>query len=122
MAGGGSGPTVPCMRKTFPVIWTLQGDIHNGQLEVTRERIVLTSRTYTLGFPREAILHSVVERGAETRIRGLVPISIDLPGEAILRIASLGGPGSLHEIAALLADARRREAEPVAQRLAGAGT
>ena len=122
MAGSAREPTVPCMRKTFPVIWTLQGDIHTGQLEVTKERVVLTSRRYTFGFPHDSVVHSVVERGAESRIRGLVPVTIRLAGEQVLRIASLGGPGSLHEIAALLAIVVEREPQPVAQGLAGAGT
>jgi hypothetical protein len=108
------------MRKTFPVIWSLHGDTHTGKLEVTKERIELTSRGHTLAFPRESVLHFVVERGAEKRIRGVTAITIRLVGEHVVRVASLAGAGSLHEISALLAGDGRQER--VRQGLAGAGT
>ena len=44
---------------------------HTGKLEVTKERIELTSRGYTFAFPRDSVIQFVVERGAEARIRGL---------------------------------------------------
>ena len=119
MAGGEGGPSVLSMRKTFPVIWSLHGDTHTGKLEATKERIELTSRGYTFAFPRDSVIHFVVERGAQTRIRGLTSISVFLVGEQVVRIASLGGAGSLHEISALLAAGR---AERLHQGLAGAGT
>ena len=64
MAVGQRGPTVLSMRKTFPVLWSLHGDTHTGKLEVTKERIELTSRGYTFAFPRDSVIHFVVERGA----------------------------------------------------------
>ena len=119
MAVGKRGPSVLSMRKTFPVIWSLHGDTHTGKLEVTKERIELTSRGYTFAFPRDSVIQFVVERAAQTRIRGLTSISVLIVGEQVVRIASLGGAGSLHEISALLAVGR---AERLHQGLAGAGT
>jgi len=120
MAEAECGPTVLSMRKTFPVLWSLHGEPLTGKLEVTKERIELTSRDYTLGFPRDSVANFVIERGAETRIRGLTPITLHLVGEHVLRIASLGGAGSLHEISSLLAAEGRQDR--VRQGLAGAGT
>ena len=120
MAGATFRPSLLSMRKTFPVIWSLHGETHTGKLDVTKERIELTSRGYTFAFPRDSVIHFVVERSAEARIRGLTSIKIRLVGEHVVRIASLGGAGSLHEISALLAADGRME--PLHHGLAGAGT
>jgi len=120
MAGAEHGPTLLFMRKTFPVLWSFHGNTHTGKLEATKERIELTSRGYTLAFAHDSIVHSVVERSPETRIRGLTSITVRLVGEEVVRIASLGGAGSLHEISALLAAGGTRE--QIGHRLAGAGT
>ena len=120
MAGRVFGPSVWSMRRTFPVIWSLHGDTQTGKLEVTKERMELTSRGYTFAFHRDSVTQFDVERGAGARIRGLPSLRIRLVGEHVVRVASLGGAGSLHEISALLAAAGRQEG--VSQRLAGAGT
>ena len=107
------------MRRTFPVIWSLHGCTHTGRLEVTERRIVLTSRECTLAAPRDRLLQLAIERDAGARIRGLTPIKARL-GDDVVLVASLGGVGSLHEIAALLAPSGG--VEPLPQGLAGAGT
>jgi hypothetical protein len=109
------------MRKTFPVIWSLHGNTNAGKLEVTKERIELSSRGYTFAFPRDSVFHFVVDRGAESRIRGLAAITISLAGGEVVRIASLGGAGSLHDVAALLAPTGEKN-RVRRQGLAGAGT
>ena len=76
---------------------------HPGKLEVLKERVGLTSRGYTFFFPREAVADFVVERDVGSRIRGLPVVTIRLVGGEVVRVASLGGAGSLHEIAQLLA-------------------
>src|SRR4029077_1590516 len=78
MAGATFRPSLLSMRKTFPVIWSLHGETHTGKLDVTKERIELTSRGYTFAFPRDSVIHFVVERGVEARIRGLTSIKIRL--------------------------------------------
>lgn len=108
------------MRKTFPVLWALHGQTRTGKLEVSRERIELSSRGHTFAFARDAVAHFVIERGATARIRGLPAITVSLAGGDVVRVASLGGAGSLHEVAALFATG---ESERVRrQELAGAGT
>jgi hypothetical protein len=109
------------MLKSFPVIWALHGQTRSGKLEVSRERMELSSRGYTFGFARNAVAHSAVERGPDARIRGLPAITVRLAGGEVVRFASLGGAGSLHEVAALLALVD--DGEPVRrQELSGAGT
>ncbi len=96
-------PTVGPVKKTFPVIWALHGRTHTGKLEALKDRVELSSRGHTLSFPRTAVAHYAVERGAGMRIRGLPVLSVALSGGELVRVASLGGAGSLHEIAALVA-------------------
>ncbi len=108
------------MRKSFPVIWALYGQTRSGKLEISSERIELSSRGYTFAFARDVMAQFAVERGADARIRGLPAITVSLAGGDVVRVASLGGAGSLHEVAALLA---ATESRPVRrQELAGAGT
>jgi hypothetical protein len=121
MPDAGCGPSLRRMRKTFPIIWALHGRTHTGKLEPFKERLELSSRGYTLSFPRGSVTHFVVERDAGNRIRGLPAITIRLAGGEVVRVASLGGAGSLHEIAQLLAAAEDwRGVRP--QELARAGT
>jgi hypothetical protein len=109
------------MKKTFPVIWALHDRTHTGKLEVSEDRLELTSRDHTLSFPGDSVTHYAVERRADARIRGLPAITVRLAGGETVRIASLGGPGSLHEIAAMVA-APGDNRGGLPQELAGAGT
>jgi hypothetical protein len=93
------------MKKTFAVIWDLHGHTHTGKLETLKERLELTSRQCTLSFPRHSVSHYVIERSPDARIRGLPALTIRLVGGEVVRLASLGGVGSLHEIAELVAGA-----------------
>ena len=121
MPGVERGHSLSEMRKTFPVVWALHGLTHTGKLEGFKERLELSSRGYTLSFPRGSVAQFMIERGAGKRIRGLTAITIHLGGGDVVRVASLGGAGSLHEIADLLAGAEdRASARP--QELAGTGT
>jgi hypothetical protein len=108
------------MKRTFPVIWALHDRTHTGKLEVFKDRLELTSRSHTLSFPRESVTHYAVERRADARIRGLPAVTVQLAAGEVVRIASLGGAGSLHELAAIVAAAGHGRVLP--QELAGAGT
>jgi hypothetical protein len=115
------GPSLSEMRKTFPIVWALHDRTHTGKFEAFKERLELSSRGYTLSFPRSSVTHFMIERGAGKRIRGLSAITIRLAGGEVVQIASLGGPGSLHEIAELLTTAEDPGWVP-RQELAGTGT
>jgi hypothetical protein len=86
------------MASAFPVLWTLNGTPCTGLAEVGGQRIVLTSRHRSLSFPLEAIGQLDVLRSAADRLRGLPVLALSLAGGEVVRVASLGGPGSLHEL------------------------
>ena len=111
-------PTVCRMRKTFAVIWAFHSRTHTGKLEALQDRLELTSRRHTLSIPLGHVGQYAIERSPDARIRGLPVLMIRLAGGEVVRVASLGGAGSLHEIAALVAgadaDARIRSHEVAA--------
>ena len=109
------------MRKTFPVLWSLHGDTHTGKLEVTKERHRADARADTRSrFPAipssTSSSNAAPRRGSEGSPRSRCASSVS----DVVRIASLAGAGSLHEISALLAADGRQDR--VRQGLAGAGT
>jgi hypothetical protein len=121
MAAARGSPSLRLMKRTFPVIWAIHDRTRTGKLEAFKDRLELTSRDHTLSFSRDAVTHYAVERRADARIRGLPAVTVQLAGGEIVRIASLGGPGSLHEIAATVAAPGDNEGG-LPQELAGAGT
>lgn len=90
------------MRFTLPVIWSRNDAIHAGRLEAVGQRVTLTSREETFEFAAGAIATFMIERGQEERLRGLPALCVRLDRGDVVRIASLGGAGSLHELAAVL--------------------
>jgi hypothetical protein len=99
------------MAMTFPVLWTFNNELSTGRLDVEDDRLTLTSRTHAFSIPRSAILHQTVERGPGKRIRGLPALTLDLRGGQV-RLASLGGAGSLQEIAQLVSASQAEEPGP----------
>lgn len=87
------------MRFELPVIWTSHDAISTGRLEVADDRVVLAARDRTFSFPLDSVVTSVVERGPARRLRGLPILSLRLAQGDCVEIASLGGAGSLHELA-----------------------
>ena len=93
------------MRKTFAVIWAFHSRTYTGKLEALQDRLELTSRRHTLSIPLDHVGQYAIERSPDARIRGLPVLMIRLAGGDVVRVASLGGAGSLHELAALVASA-----------------
>jgi hypothetical protein len=87
----------------LPVIWNLHGTTSPGRLDVSRGRLALTSRERAFSFPLKAIATFMIERGPARRLRGLPVISVQLVGGENLTVASMGGPGSLQDLAAVIA-------------------
>jgi hypothetical protein len=90
------------MRSTFPVLWSLRDVLLTGRLDVEDGRLTLTARARSLSFPLDSITGRALERGSSRRIRGLPALTLDLIGGEQVRVASLGGAGSLQEISFLL--------------------
>lgn len=88
------------MRYELPVIWRVDGSTQAGRLELVDDRVVLSSKTKTMVFHAGSVAAFAIERAPEQRLRGLPVLSVRLAGGDVVRVASLGGAGSLHELAA----------------------
>lgn len=84
------------------MLWSFQGALETGRLEIDEERVSLGARTRSLTFPVDAIVAQAVEREPGRRIRGLPALMLELVTGDQIRLASLGGAGSLQEIALLV--------------------
>lgn len=102
MAAQPSGRTVCHMELQLPVIWTLHGTTSSGRLEVLHDRLALTSRGRAFAFPLGSVVTFMIERGLARRLRGLPVLSLRLVGGDTVSIASMGGPGSLQNLAAVV--------------------
>lgn len=90
------------MRFTLPVIWTRGGATRAGRLEALDDRLTLSSGDDAFMFPCESISGFVIERGPADRLRGLPVLRVRLTNGDVVRIASMGGAGSLHELATVI--------------------
>lgn len=90
------------MRGTFAVLWTINGEVHTGSLELCDDRLELHARTRALTVPLSAITEFEIERGASVRINGLAVLKLALSGGMVVRLASLQGMGVLHQLAGRL--------------------
>lgn len=87
------------MRLELPVIWTFRGETYTGRLELLHDRVTLTARDETVSFDTGSIVTFSIERAPRQRLRGLPVLSLRLLDGDVVRIASMGGAGSLHELA-----------------------
>lgn len=90
------------MELQLPVIWSFHGKTSSGKLDVAYDRVALTSRGRVFSFPLGSIATFMIERGPARRLRGLPVLSLRLVGGETLTVASMGGPGSLQDLAAVI--------------------
>ena len=88
------------MRFQLPVIWTVDGATHAGRIELADDRVKLTSKTDVVSFDPSSVEAFAIERAPEQRLRGLPVLAVRLGGGEVIRVASMGGGGSLHDLAA----------------------
>jgi hypothetical protein len=88
------------MELQLPVIWSLHGVTSPGRVDVSRDRIALMSRTRAFAFPLGSVAAFTIERAPARRLRGLPALSLRLVGGETVHVASMGGPGSLQDLAA----------------------
>jgi hypothetical protein len=91
------------MKFELPVIWAFHGTTFTGKLELSGGRLILSSRRRTLAFLVGRVVALAIDRSAASRLRGLPVLSLLLPGGDMVHVASLGGAGSLHELAGVVA-------------------
>jgi hypothetical protein len=90
------------MRGTFAVLWTHNGQVHTGSVELRNDLLEFRGRTTALTVPLTAVTHFEIERSAADRINGLVALKLDLDGGVVVRVASLQGMGVLLQLAGRL--------------------
>ena len=90
------------MARKLPVVWSFRDEEHAGALELVDGRIVLQAARGAMGLSLANVVHASVERGAAARLRGLPVVRLVTRGELVVCIASLGGAGTLHELAQIL--------------------
>ena len=93
------------MELQLPVIWTLHGTTSPGRVDVSRGRLELTSRGRAFAFPLGSVVTSMIERSPARRLRGLPVLSVGLAGGDTVTVASMGGPGSLQDLAVAVGEA-----------------
>ena len=103
MAQGWETLTVSWMKGTFAVLWTLNGQVHTGSIELQDDRLEFHARARALTVPLAAVTQFEIERGAPVRINGLAALKLVLVGGVVVRVASLQGMGVLHQLAGRLA-------------------
>jgi hypothetical protein len=91
------------MSSELPVVWNVHDATYAGALRLGDDGLTLTSKTRTLAVPGGSIAALTIERAPGQRLRGLPVLRLRLGGGVDVRVASLGGAGSLHELAASLA-------------------
>jgi len=91
------------MASQLPIVWNVHDATYAGGLQLSGDRLTLTSKARTLSFLSRSIASFAIERGSAQRLRGLRVLRIRLEGGIDVRVASLGGAGSLHELAASIA-------------------
>lgn len=91
------------MELQLPVIWSLHGATMPGRLDASPNRLTFTSRGRAFAVPLGSVAAFVIERGPSRRLRGLPVLSLSLVGGDTLTVASMGGPGSLQDLASLVA-------------------
>src|SRR5690242_12085064 len=100
MAAPAARRTLSRMELQLPVIWTFHGTTSPGRLDVAAGRLELTSRRRAFAFPLGAVTAFMIDRAPARRLRGLPVLSLRLRGGDTVMVASMGGPGSLQELAA----------------------
>jgi hypothetical protein len=87
------------MRFELPIVWTSHDATSTGRLELDRGRLTLVAKERTYSFRLVDIARFDIERRPERRLRGLPVLALRLASGDVVEIASLGGAGSLHELA-----------------------
>lgn len=86
----------------YAVTWSQDSVLESGRLETYRDRLELHGRSCVTVIPFGDVTTGAIERGPADRLHGLPVLSLRLADDSVVRIASLEGPGVLHELDALV--------------------
>lgn len=88
--------------RRYAVTWSQDGLLDSGRLETYGDRLELHGRSAVTVMPFTAVDTVAIERGPADRLHGLPVLTLRLDEGSVVRIASLEGPGVLHELSALV--------------------
>jgi hypothetical protein len=91
---------------SYAVVWGVGDDVGSGSLEIYADRLELHGRERSLSLPFASLGGAWISRRRADRLHGL-PALVLSPGGggASILVASLEGPGVLHELAGRVAQA-----------------
>ena len=101
--------TMPCMTPNYAVVWHTKGEPrHVGKLEVEPHELRLSGAIpggarSTVSIPRGTVAQVDLARSWHDRLAGRPTVIIGTIGGQMVQIASLDGPGTVHEILRLIA-------------------
>ena len=86
------------MKRDYAVVWSSNGDLSSGRLELLGDRFELYGRNRRRSVRFQDLTSVSIARGRDDRLLGLPVLALSLREGPPLRIASLEGAGSLHEL------------------------
>jgi hypothetical protein len=87
------------MKRSYAVVWSRNAAVSAGRLEPLVDRFELYGRERRLSVRFADLTSASIERRPDDRLLGLPVLALRLGDGPPLRIASLEGPGCLHELA-----------------------
>jgi hypothetical protein len=86
-------------KRSYAVVWRDGDNGGSGRLDTHRDRFDLSGRENSLSIPFSGLLGATIVRNVAERLRGLPVLLLRRVDGTSIRIASLEGPGVLHELA-----------------------
>jgi len=87
------------MKGSYAVVWRDDGGVGSGRLEPRAESFELSGRGRSLSILFSGLTGASIARAPAERLRGLPVLRLLTRGGAAISVASLEGPGVLHELA-----------------------
>jgi hypothetical protein len=87
------------MKRSYAVVWSRGQGPGSGRLEPHADRFELCGRDERFSIPFSELASATIARRQADRLRGLAVLLLQRRDDASVRIASLEGPGVLHELA-----------------------
>jgi hypothetical protein len=87
------------MKRSYAVVWSRGQEQGSGRLEPHDDRFELHGRDAGFSILFSDLAGASIARGHADRLRGLAVLLLRRHDSAPVRIASLDGPGVLHELA-----------------------
>lgn len=87
------------MKRSYAVLWSEGDTLGSGRLEACSDRFELHGRDARVSIPFSDVAGASIARRQVDRLRGLPVLLLRRGDREPVRIASLEGPGVLHELA-----------------------